>query len=168
MNAQLLTYSLYAGLIFSAGMSALLLATALINPEMLVNDYPPDIRERFGIIGTRAKRQRSVSALLFLAWTFGGLILTLRGAAALAGGALTFWQAALTVFVLFGMFNLIDLLILDWLIFVKICPARFVLPGTAGMAGYKDYGFHFRGFLIGNVIITAFSLLAAGVTMGIN
>lgn len=34
-------------------------------------------------------------------------------------------------------------------------------PGTEGMAGYRDYWFHFRGFLIGIPIILAASALLA-------
>jgi hypothetical protein len=37
-----------------------------------------------------------------------------------------------------------DLTILDWLLFVKVTPSFVVLPGTEGMAGYDDYGFHLR------------------------
>jgi hypothetical protein len=36
-----------------------------------------------------------------------------------------------------------------------------VLPGTEGMAGYRNYGFHFRGFLIGIPIVLAGSVLCA-------
>jgi hypothetical protein len=38
-----------------------------------------------------------------------------------------------------------------------------VLPGTEGLAGYKDYGFHFRGFLLGTLLILGASVLVAGV-----
>jgi tetrahydromethanopterin S-methyltransferase subunit B len=62
------------------------------------------------------------------------------------------------------VFNLFDLLIADWLVFVKIQPKAIVLPGTEGMAGYKDYAFHFRGFLVGIVFSAVgalvFSLIA--------
>jgi hypothetical protein len=54
------------------------------------------------------------------------------------------------------------LLLLDWPL-VAIGSRFIVLPGTEGLAGYKDYGFHFRGFLIGIVLILAASGLMAGV-----
>jgi hypothetical protein len=47
------------------------------------------------------------------------------------------------------VFNLVDWLALDWLIFCTITPRFVVIPGTEGMPGYKDYFFHFRGFIIG-------------------
>jgi hypothetical protein len=61
------------------------------------------------------------------------------------------------------VFNLVDLLILDWLLFCTITPRWIVIPGTAGMAAYKDYLFHFRAFLKG----TALCALAGGVVAGI-
>ena len=53
-----------------------------------------------------------------------------------------------------------------WLIFCTITPGFVVIPGSEGAEGYKNYGFHFRGFLIGTdfsavagLIIGAISLL---------
>ena len=40
-------------------------------------------------------------------------------------------------------------------------PRVIVLPGTEGLAGYGDYGFHFRGFLKGLVFCFAAGLLTA-------
>ena len=61
-----------------------------------------------------------------------------------------------------SVFNVVDLLVLDWPL-VAIVPGFMVLPGTEGSAGYKDYWFHFRGFLIGTVLILVASGLMAGV-----
>jgi hypothetical protein len=57
-------------------------------------------------------------------------------------------------------FNLFDWLLLDWLVFCTLTPRRVVIPGTEGMAGYKDYGHHFRAFLVGTLLA-----LGAGLTM---
>ena len=43
------------------------------------------------------------------------------------------------------------ILLLLVLIFCTFTPAFAVLPGTEGMAGYKNYAMHFRGFLIGTL-----------------
>ncbi|MDH3734751.1 MAG: hypothetical protein OEU54_14585 [Gemmatimonadota bacterium] len=59
-----------------------------------------------------------------------------------------------------SVFNLVDLLILDWLILVRIQPGFVVLPGTEGLAGYDDYRFHGHAFLIGTTGILVVSLLA--------
>lgn len=80
-----------------------------------------------------------------------------------AGNDIPFLTALLHLIVLFSVFNVLDWLVLDWLIVVAIRPRFIVLPGTEGMAGYKDYGFHFRGFLIGMLITLVTSAAVAGV-----
>jgi hypothetical protein len=45
--------------------------------------------------------------------------------------------------------------------YCTITPRFVVIPGTEGMAGYKDYVFHLRGFLIGSVISAAGGLVIA-------
>ena len=40
--------------------------------------------------------------------------------------------------IVFALFNLVDAVIIDWLILLVLWPGLGVLPGTEGMAGYKD------------------------------
>ena len=64
-----------------------------------------------------------------------------------------------------------DLVILDWLIFVTIQPSFIVIPGTEGMAGYKDYWFHFEvsflgltqwvSVLVGGLVLAGLSMIKA-------
>jgi hypothetical protein len=63
------------------------------------------------------------------------------------------------------LFNLVDWLILDWLIICTITPSFVVLPGTEGMAGYKNYWMHFKGFLIGTVLSMLVGLIATGIVL---
>ena len=72
-----------------------------------------------------------------------------------------FLEIFLAAFGVLFLSNLIDWLILDWLIFCTITPKFVVLPGTEGMAGYKNYGMHFRGFLIGTVLAVVIGLIIA-------
>lgn len=57
--------------------------------------------------------------------------------------------------------SVVDLLLLDWLIFCKITPDFIVIPGTEGMETYKDFNFHIKGFFKGIVICGFFSILLA-------
>lgn len=61
------------------------------------------------------------------------------------------------------IFNLVDPPLIDWLVLCTYTPRAFV-SCTEGMAGYRDYGHHFRGFLIGTVFSAALGLVAAAVT----
>jgi hypothetical protein len=64
-------------------------------------------------------------------------------------GDLSYISGSIHAFGVIFVYNLIDWLILDWLIFCTITPGFLVIPGTEGMVEYKDYKFHFRGFLVG-------------------
>jgi hypothetical protein len=54
-------------------------------------------------------------------------------------------------FGVFFLFNLVDLLILDWLIVCKFNPHWVALPGAEHIVIAKPYLLHFKGFLIGTV-----------------
>ena len=147
--AVLLREALFYGLVLSLVLAAILAASFhFAPPEMWVGDYPPDIRERFGPMGPRAARARWFVAIPFFV---AAVAVPLLALADLAGQVwpLSFLAAFATSFVVLLTFNLFDLLILDWLVFCTLRPRRMVLPGTEGMAGYRDYRFHFVGFLKG-------------------
>lgn len=72
-------------------------------------------------------------------------------------------DAYLHTFGILMIFNLVDLLIIDWLIFCWITPRFVVIPSTAGMKGYKDYKFHLRGAIVATHILAIVSLFLAGI-----
>jgi hypothetical protein len=110
----------------------------------------------------RSKRQRLPVAVFFGSVVLGVVAASFVEVRANSGGHIPFLTAFVHLFVMFSLFNLVDLLILDWPL-VAMRPSFIVLPGTEGLAGYRDYGFHFRGFLIGTVLVVVTSVLIAGV-----
>lgn len=54
-----------------------------------------------------------------------------------------------------------------WLIVCTIRPKIIVPPGTEHCAGWRDYGFHFKGFLHGCVYMSLFALVFAGIDYAI-
>jgi hypothetical protein len=163
----LLQHGLLYGAILSVLMSIAFIGTAYLNPEIWLSDYPPDIREEYGPIGERAKRQRKLVGIPVFLLLFGTIVFSIFRFAQL-GGELTFFSAFMLTFVMLMVFNLVDLLVLDWLIFVTIQPRIIVLPGTEGMEGYRDYGFHFRAFLKGVAGSLIAGLIVAGVVVVID
>jgi hypothetical protein len=150
------------GIIFSLLFSALLLVMVKINPEGMLNGFPPDIKARYGPVSEKTQRQRKPFILFFFLILFGVPLLSIRRYDLMTGGIPTFIEMFVNIFTIFMVFNIVDLLILDWLIICTITPKFIVLPGTEGMAGYKDYGFHFRGFLKGIIICLVSALIFAG------
>jgi hypothetical protein len=159
---SIVRHALAYGGVLSGISCALLLGILWINPEILLKDYPPDIQAKYGPMSERSKRQRLPVGLFFGAVVLGIVAASFVEVRANSGGHIPFLTAFVHLFVMFSFFNIVDLLILDWPL-VAMQPSFIVLPGTEGLAGYKDYGFHFRGFLIGTVLILMTSGLIAGV-----
>lgn len=157
----IISHALLYGIILSAVLFTLMLVVSRVNPEILLKAYPPDIQAKYGPMSERSRRQRLVVGAILIVLLLGIVIWSFRGIGTNVEGGIPFVTAFIHLFVMFSVFNLLDWLVLDWLISVAICPSFIILPGTEGLAGYSDYGFHFRGFLIGIVISLFMSLLLA-------
>ncbi len=153
----------YGGLL-SLALGTLMAGSLFLSPDVWINDYPPDIRERYGPISEQGRRFRPAVASAFFSAVALCLLLALLELDR-TGGGLRFLPAFVCAFTLLMVFNLFDLLVVDWLVFVALQPRLVVLPGTEGMPGYRDYAFHLRGFLIGTALIAAFSLLVAALAV---
>lgn len=156
---DLFQHSLSFGVILSVLSSTVLLVSAYLYPESMVDDYPADIRAKYGPMSEKAKRHKRLVGLPFAIVLIGILVISIMTLRNVLGGELTFTAVFTSLFIILLTFNLVDLLIIDWLIFNTIKPRFIVLPGTEGMAGYRNYGFHFRAFLKG----TAGALIASAV-----
>jgi hypothetical protein len=136
------------GLGLSLVLVIIMITSGLLALDMWVGDYPPDIRRKYGPMSPRARRLRPFIAFLVFAAFLGIPFLGLWQTRAILG-ELSFVPALAFSFLGLLVFNTFDLIILDWLVFCTIQPPVTVLPGTAGMAGYRNYRFHFIGFIKG-------------------
>src|SRR5215471_8464465 len=158
----IITHAAKFGLLLSVILFALLLMVLRVNPEIMLNDYPPDIRAKWGPMTERTKRQRVLVAAVSGVVILGVVAWSVRTLPALVMRDMTFAAAFSYFAIMFGTFNVLDCFVFDW--GLVYCQPRFVvLPGTEGMAGYRNYWFHFQGFLIGVPIVLAGSALAAGI-----
>jgi len=151
----LLSNALLYGLLISLVLTVLMGASFLVAPDMWLRSYPPAIKARFGEMTAKAKRLKPI-----VASSFFGVLLVLAAASLIRlqthlGDIAGLLDIILSLFITFLVFNLYDLLILDWLLFVRLKLPFFILPGTEGMAAYDDYGFHARAFLRGTLICAA-------------
>jgi hypothetical protein len=46
-------------------------------------------------------------------------------------------------------------------------PRFMILPGTEGLAGYRDYRFHFQKFINGMGLTVVLGLVIAGIAVGL-
>jgi hypothetical protein len=137
------------GTLISSALGAIILVSLYYNAEIWHDDYPLAIQAKAGPMSARAKRQRRIVAVPFLTTLLGGLVASNLALKRQHGGQLPFLTAFLNAYAVATVFNVVDLLVLDYLLLVGIQPAFAVLPGTNGMPEYRDVRFHFLGFLKG-------------------
>jgi hypothetical protein len=150
------------GAILSFLASLWLILVLRMNPRIFLHDYSPKIQEKVPL-KTQVERKNSyifgvpLMLLLLLGSFFSTL--SLKGQ-----GNIPFLALWLNASGVVWVFNIVDWLILDWLIFCTLTPRFVVIPGSEGMKEYKDYRFHFRGFLHGTLYSILGGLLIAGIT----
>lgn len=150
--SQLLTdASLYVALA-----TLMLVGLVLRNPRLMLQDYPPAIK---AIVPPKTETEKRQSTLYGMPFLLALLVLPFVFVARLE--TTSFIALFLHAFGIVWAFNVWDWLVLDWLVFCTLTPKFFVIPGSEGHPAYKDYGFHFRGFLIGTVFSLVLGLLAA-------
>jgi hypothetical protein len=151
------------GTVMNVLLSIVVYGSLYLNPFMWIGDYPPDIQAAVGPVTVPAGQRLSTGILLLLIvtgvplWSSAKLRRKNRG-------RLSFAPAFVHNALLALYFAVWDLLILDWLIFVTIQPGFIVIPGTEGLAGYKDYWFHLKVSFLGWTQWIA--ILAAGLILG--
>lgn len=156
----LFSNALIYGLVLSLVLTLLTVISGTIALDMFVDDYPPDIKKKYGPMSPRAARLRPyIATLLFITV----LVVPTIGLFALQAeiDSVPFLPAVIFSGIALLVFNTFDLIILDWLFFCTVQPRSMVLPGTEGMAAYRDYRFHFIGFLKGLGFTVVGSLLIA-------
>ena len=149
------------GSIYSLICSVFVLITLWRIPRIWLQDFPEDIQQK---IPPKTDKEKKLSLMLgipFLLLLFAGPFISGLSWKLNAGIHIPFLSLFLHVFFIAMFFNVVDWLILDWLLVCTITPKFIVYPGTEGAKGYKDYQFHFIGFLKGSVISLISSLIIA-------
>lgn len=148
-------------LLFNGLLGVLLVGTLRWNAEIWANDYPPDIKEKFGPMSPRTKKQATIVAVPFFLIMFGGIIWSNLKLKQKNEGQLSISAAFAHAFALIFSGWFLDLTLLDLLMFVRYTPDWVVLPGTEGMAGYNDYIFHLKQHTIALPMLAGLALVLA-------
>jgi hypothetical protein len=158
-----LTKILIDGAILSILASLSLLLIIRINPRLMLQDYPKDIQASVPPKTPEEDRLSRLLGIPFIALLLAIPLVSTFSLDAQNGGDASFTALFANAFGVAFIFNLVDWLILDWLLFCTITPKFLVIPGSEGHPGYKNYYFHFRGFLIGTVFSALAGLVFAGI-----
>lgn len=74
-----------------------------------------------------------------------------------------FLLVALHAYLVFQLFNLFDMVVLDWGVMLLIDPAKPPIQGTEHAPGWRDFQFHALKSLKGVVLGAPFAIVAAGI-----
>lgn len=153
--------SLFYAVIYILIFSVFILVTLRVNPRIWLHDYPKEIQNSTKPKNEDEKKKTKVLSLLFIIIFAVFPLLMTYSYSLQHNESVTFLNYFIHFMILLQLANLNDLLIIDWLIFCKITPKFIVIPGTEGSQGYKNYKFHFIGFVRGAFISVLISLLFA-------
>ena len=159
---QMVQSGLLFGAILSVVMAVFVFGGLRLNNEMWLDDYPPDVRAAWGPMSARARRLKRWAGLIFMVVMVSLVALQVRQLVQLAGG-FNYWGVTLGLWISLMLFNLVDLVVFDWLILMVLRPSFAMLPGTEGLKGYTDFMFPFVGFLKGTVGISLASPILAAI-----
>ena len=155
--------ALLAGLVWSLMWMLYVFIIMHFFPWEMLHDYPEDIKKASTLEKPSAKKNAAgkiTGALLSLV-ILGFLICSPLWQ--FSGAKASFITIFIYLLVVTMSWNVIDLLIVDFLVLCTITPKFMVFPGTEGCRGYKDYWFHFKGFLIGILYSALMALIFAGI-----
>ena len=159
---MILTHSL----IYTIPASIYLVILLMIDNRMFLSkgDYPDDV---MAAVPPRTKEETRKATILSVPWFYGHWLSRSCSAfqfTAQAGTRLPFWAVSLHAFLIFFSFWLVDLVVLDILMFATITPKFVVIPGTEGFPGYKKIDWHLRGhFKTGLPLLIVLGLVVGGI-----
>jgi hypothetical protein len=151
------------GLLLSLLLSLVVLGSIRFNPRLWLQDAPPQIKALVAPMTPTEKRQQKLVAAFILGLPVLILWLSITRLHAQSVSNPSFITVFLDAFGVLMVFNLFDLLVLDYLLLTIIKPKFAIIPGTEAVHQQYlySYRFHFVGFLKGCVGLTLFSGVVA-------
>lgn len=145
------------GVILCIFMLILIMLSLKQNPMVWLNDAPSAVRERFGPLDDRSRRQRAIWGLVMVL----GLTL-IFGHLAWSSWDLGLLPTFVAALLCFEIFNLFDALVID-LGLVVVRPRWAFPPGASDDPAYRDATWHLTNWVKGLVAGVPF----AGIVLGI-
>jgi hypothetical protein len=142
--------------------SAFVIITIWWKPRIWLHDFPADIQALAAPKTPEEKRLTAIIGTLLVVLFLGLPVLLSWDLKAALGVNFSFLTVWLYTYALFIGFNLWDLVILDWIGLSLVDPQHPPFAGTEGATGWRNYAFHFHGFLKGCVMGIVFAALEAG------
>lgn len=151
------------GSLFSAAASAYIILMLWVNPRFFLRHYPAKIRNSAPPLKGRERLQAKIFGVPFVAALFLVPFFSAMNGRSHSPADVSFAGLFLHAFAVASAFNLVDLLILDWLMMCTFPPRFATIPGTSHLNARGNYFHHFRGFMIGTLLSAVVGLITAAV-----
>lgn len=158
---------MFDGVVLSAALGTVILGSLAYNPRLWLNDAPPRARMLAPPLTAIERRDRIVAATVFFLALIAATMWSAARLMARHGELLSFATAFAHFLGVFFLFNLFDLVVIDWVVLLVLRPGfltRLSVPGLTYEETVGDYGYHFRAFLKGMAFIIVLSLVAAALS----
>ena len=149
------------GALLSVVASTYVLLLLRFNPRIFLRHYPKEIQENVPPKTAKEKRMSIGLGIPLILLLVGSPFASSLIWRAEAQTGPSFWELAEHAFGVIFIFNLFDLLILDWLILCRFTPRWVLLPGAEHIVIPKPYLQHFQGFLAGTIFSVVVGIAAA-------
>lgn len=144
------------GLMTSFALASLILISLYINPRIWIRHLPIEIQRKIPEKSKMEKRQSLVVLILFLT-----VLIVLPSIAVVNyGNQMTLVKAFIITYNINFLFNITDLLLIDWLIICTITPSFIKFNGVDETV-YKNYRKHLMDFFRGAIIIIVPSVFSS-------
>jgi len=156
-------YSLISGLCFSLFFGLLVTIIQMINPRAELKSYPEGIKILVTPLTEKEKKRFKIGKIVVFPIIISLLIVDYF----LRVDFQNYFHTFFHFLIVFSIWTLFDLIIMDWLVFCTLTPKYLVFKGTENNKEYKNYKFHLRGILFGIPFSVIFSLILTLLVSGI-
>lgn len=161
MDVVNLKWIVIDGLLFSLGLGISMLIALYLNPRVMLQDYPESIKSKVPPQTAAEKRQQLVLGLVWLVIIAISLIHFIGQFRAESSNPLSFPVLFLNIYLLFMVFNVFDLVVLDLLILTVWRPKALYIQGMENFNFENPVRFHTIAFVKGVGIIAIPSLIVS-------
>ncbi len=144
----------------------LVIVLVRIFPFMIEHDYPLDV-QKVANIKKPTKKEKNRGTVI---GTVGFIILLIVPIIFAIHGhekSDSFTSVFIHIWIICMAWNAFDLLIVDWLFICVLGLKAFVLPGSEGYKGNKNYMFHFKGFVKGIFVMSILAIVLSLISYGL-
>lgn len=152
---------LEAAVLTSALFVVIVLTSLAYNPRLWIQDFPAAMQAELAPLTRGERVVRALLAPVLVLVVVGVPLLSVLHLESVRG-EVTFLEGFLHVWLVFMAVNIVDLVLVDWLIGVRWQPEFLSMPEIDPVLGHNTYRFHAVEHVKGTVLLTAVALVLGG------